>query len=124
MPKRFLFLILAAAALVALALGWRQILFAYAVFAAEKRPALVADAEWGKPETAVAFGKRFGRGVPERELLTWLSENRFSLYPPQHRAERLVLGMPCNENIVVTWSADAARRIEHAAATVRAAGCF
>jgi len=122
-PKRFLLLILAAAALVALALGWRQILFAYAVLAAETRPTLVADAQWGRPESAVAFGKRFPPGVPERELLAWLRENGFSIYPRQHRAERLVLSLPCNENILVTWSSDSAARIERAAATVREAGC-
>jgi hypothetical protein len=123
MNRRYLLLLLVAALLAVLALNWRQILFAYAGFAAEQRPALVADAIRGRPETAVAFGRRFRPGVAEAELLAWLRDNGFSIYPPQHRAERLVIGLPCNENIVVTWSSDSARRIERAAVIVREAGC-
>ncbi|MES2441633.1 MAG: hypothetical protein V4574_02290 [Pseudomonadota bacterium] len=124
MTRRYLFLLLAAALLVVLALSWRQILFGYAMLAAERRPALIADAARERPESAVAFGRRFARGVAEAELLGWLRENGFSIYPRQHRAERLVLSLPCNENIVVTWSSDAAGRLERAAATVREAGCL
>lgn len=122
--RRYLLLLLAAALLVLLVLNWCGILLAYAILAAEQRPALIHDAEAGQPESARAFAQRFGRGVAERELLAWLRENGFSIYPRQHRAERLVLSLPCNENIVVTWSSDSAERIARAEATVDQAACL
>lgn len=56
-----------------LALNWQGIMLALAMIASEKRPSLLADAEWNKPQSAVAFNRRFLIGVSARvrRRATW-----------------------------------------------------
>jgi hypothetical protein len=87
------------------------------------RPALLNDAEWGKPETAAAFNHRFEKGSSERELLGWLAARHFQI---DQRADRAVLrvgGFPCAERITVTWTATKGV-ISESAAVISEGGCL
>jgi len=100
-----LLLILLAALTWATARNWEAIKIGIAVAFSEHRPALLRDAEWGKPETASAFHHRFPDGSSEKDLLAWLAANHFGIDQAAHRAERTVRAYPCNERIEVSWAA-------------------
>lgn len=108
---------------VMVAINWQDLAFAYAMATSERRPALLADADWKKPGSA-AFKRRFAAGVPERELLSWLADNRFDIDRKAHGARHLVRGLPCNEKIEISWSVTADDRLRSADALVSEAGCL
>ncbi|MCY7399132.1 MAG: hypothetical protein LH466_09900 [Sphingomonas bacterium] len=80
-----------------MALNWQSLLMATAVATSDKRPDLLSDAEWGKPETSRAFGRRFHAGVPEADLLSWLHANGFDVDQMAQRAKLTLRGVPCAE---------------------------
>lgn len=114
---------LAVAAIIVFA-NWQRTLFATAVFAGERRPALLKDAQWGQPTSDLSFRARFRRGIPERELTTWLSANKFQVDPTNHEAARTISSLPCDEDVKVVWQSDRVGRIETANAEVSEAGCL
>jgi hypothetical protein len=89
----------------------------------EKRPALLEDAQWKDPGSAKAFRGRFPAGSEERDLVSWLKENRFDLDRQTRRASRYVSGFPCRERLDIKWSAGPDHRLRSADATVFEAGC-
>ena len=103
--------------------NWQGILLGLAVASAEKRPALLDDADWEKPASARQFNARFVSGAPESALLDWLSANRFEVHRKDGRAERRVRSLPCNERIEISWTAKA-KRLTAVSAMVREAGCL
>lgn len=105
------------------ALTWDRLALAIAFATSEHRPAQLEDAEWGKPETAAAFRKRFGKGTSEAALLDWLAANRFEIDRPSHRARLMVHGVPCSERVAVSWEAIAGT-IRDSQAVVSEAGCL
>ena len=105
-------------------ISWDAIGLAVGSFSAESRPGLLSDAEWGKQGSARLFERQFHGGVPESELLSWLSENRFTIDRSATRASRRVAGLPCNERIDVSWTTDDGGRLTSATATVQEAGCL
>lgn len=97
---------------------------AVAISSAEGRPELLRDAEGGKQESARLFERQFHSGAPESELLSWLSDNRFTINRPAARATRRVESLPCNERIDIRWNTDNGGRLTEATATVHEAGCL
>ncbi len=115
-----LLLLAAFAALLIAGLFWQNLMFAGAVASSESRPALLRDAEWGSP--IPSFRERFSGGTSEAELLSWLSENGFTL-DGTNGASRRIRGMPCNELVEVSWVA-VDGIIRESSAVVREAGCL
>ncbi len=123
MSLAVLLLILLAALTWAAARNWEAVKIGIAVVFSEHRPALLRDAEWGKPETASAFHHRFPKGSSEEHLLAWLTANQFEIDEPAHRAERRVRAYPCNERIEVSWAASNGLILQ-SSAVVSEAGCL
>jgi hypothetical protein len=96
----------------------------FAVSSNEARPRLLSDAGWGAPKSAHEFNSRFGAGTPETGLIAWLQANDFAIDRRNQRAERRIKGMPCNEQVSVTWNADPAGKLTLAHANVTEAGCL
>ena len=99
-----------------------DLIFGSAVASMEQRPALLRDAEWTKP--APAFGRKFHKGVPESELLSWLRINRFVVERGTHVATRRIQSLPCNERVEVEWSTGGDGLLQGADARVSEAGCL
>jgi len=91
---------------------------------AEGRPALLRDATWNDPASALLFRRAFSRGVPESSLLGWLDTNRFTIDRTGRHAERRIRGIPCNEQATIEWTRGPGGTIEHASATLSEAGCL
>lgn len=106
------------------ALNWQGIALGVAVHFAERRPALLADAEWNQPVTARSFLSRFQPGTSEAELLEWLNSNDFSVDRDSGRADRLIRSLPCNERVEVRWSSAPGDAIASAEARISEAGCL
>jgi hypothetical protein len=106
------------------ALNWQVVGLGLAAYLAERRPALLADAEWDKPATARTFLSRFGPGTSEGELLEWLNSNDFTVDRDSGRANRLISSLPCNERVEITWSKAPGDAIVSAEARVSQAGCL
>lgn len=106
-----------------IALNLDHLAFASAVLTAERRPALLADAQWNEPASARRFSMRFHSGTGERELLAWLESNKFTVEPGAGHATRLIRSLPCNEFLDVTWRASG-HVISSAEARVSEAGCL
>ncbi|MDQ3080312.1 MAG: hypothetical protein M3R03_09990 [Pseudomonadota bacterium] len=104
-------------------LNWKSLLIATAVATSDKRPDLLSDAEWGKPETARAFGRRFHAGVPEADLLSWLHANGFNVDPMARRANLTLRGVPCAEIASISWAAEGGQ-LSRGDAVVTEAGCL
>lgn len=107
----------------ALILNWQSLLFASAAATSDKRPALLRDADWNHPATARAFQQRFRRGSSEAILLEWLRSEAFTIDGRAHEATRKIGGLPCDENVTVTWVANRGI-ISKADASVTEAGCL
>lgn len=103
--------------------SWRPLLFSSAVATSDRRPSLLADAEWGKSNEARAFGRRFHAGVLEADLLTWLETNGFRVDRVDRSGQRRLEGVPCAEDINVIWSTED-QRISRADAVVSEGGCL
>ena len=102
------------------ALTWQNIMFGIAFAVAEKRPTLLRDASWDMPVSA--FHQRFSAGTPETELLQWLGDNEFRNVR-KGRASRTIDGLPCQEQVEVSWTAvDGV--ISESNAIVSEAGCL
>ena len=121
--SKWLLLAAALALLLFIALAWQRIARAIAFASADTRPALLRDAQWGKPETAVAFQQRFGRGSSEADLVRWLESNRFQVDQSTRHASLRVEGAPCAENIAVSWNATGGN-VDASRAVVSEAGCL
>lgn len=106
------------------AANWDGIALALAVSSAEGRPALLRDATWNNPASALLFRRTFSRGVPESSLLGWLDTNRFTIDRTGGHAERRIRGIPCNEQATIEWTRGPGGTIEHASATLSEAGCL
>jgi hypothetical protein len=117
------FLLAALALMLLVALTWNRLALAIGFASSETRPALLNDAEWGKPDTALAFRHRFGNGSSEAELVRWLAANHFEIDGGAHRASRTVHGLPCNEDVAVSWTATNGT-IRESKAVVSEAGCL
>lgn len=102
---------------VVLALNWKTL-------TAERRPTLLADAQWDEPATARAFLARFPRGSNEGGLLQWLQSNHFIVDRRAGRATRLVHSVPCEEDVEIAWTRESANTIGSAEARVSDAGCL
>lgn len=125
MSRSWRITLIACATLAALAYVERErLLFAVAVGTSETRPDLLADAKWNRPDSAAAFRQRFHAGVVERDLISWLRENRFVLDSSQRAANRRIESLPCNERITITWAADSDGKLTTADARVSEAGCL
>lgn len=124
LSRRCSWLLLPALAL-ALLIGfnWNRLALAIGISFSDRRPALLNDAESDKPNTAAAFGNRFGKGSAETELLRWLAANHFEIDPQTRRATLKVRGLPCNENITVRWAASTGF-IRESSALVSESGCL
>jgi len=109
------------AALLALAKA-DNLIFGAAVANAEHRPALLRNAEWKKP--APVFGRRFHKGVPESELLSWLRANQFVIERATRVATRRIQSLPCNERVEIKWSTSGEGLLQGADARVSEAGCL
>jgi hypothetical protein len=105
-------------------LNWQSLVLTAAILTAERRPALLSDAEEGIPGSARKFAAQFKRGTSEASLLDWLNENRFTIDRAADRANRLVKSLPCNEALEIQWSRTPAGVIESASAQVHEAGCL
>lgn len=105
------------------ALNCQSLLFASAVVTSVRRPGLLGDAEWSKPETARAFRQRFHPGVPETDLLRWLRTNDFDVDLAARQANLRVTGVPCAEQASVSWVADKGK-LSRSDAVVIEAGCL
>ena len=117
--------VLAGVLALALLIGnWRTLLLIVAVLGSEHRPALLKDADWDAPTSAVRFHDRFQAGTPERDLTAWLEKNRFVVDKGGKSADRQVNGLPCNEAIKVNWSVDAEERLTRADAVVSQIVCL
>lgn len=126
-PSLRLWTWLAAFALVVVtvvALNWQWFTFAVAVAFAERRPALLADAQWGEPASAHRFSNRFGVGASEAELLEWLESNEFTVDRETGQASRLIRGLPCNEAVEIRWTKTSGDVLAGAEARVSEAGCL
>lgn len=115
-----LLLVVAFAALLIAGLFWQNLMFAGAVGSSESRPTLLRDAEWGTP--APSFRERFSDGTNVADLLKWLSESGFTL-DGNNAASLRIRGMPCNESVEVSWTAEDGI-IRESSAVVREAGCL
>jgi hypothetical protein len=114
------FVLAAAVLLLIVALTWQSIMFGVAFAFAEKRPTLLRDANWDTP--VLAFNQRFSAGTPETELLQWLSDNEFTDVR-KGRASRTIDGLPCQEQVEVSWTTvDGV--ISESNAIVSEAGCL
>ena len=101
-------------------LTWQNIMLGIAFALSEKTPALLRDAEWDTP--VLAFNQRFSAGTPETNLLQWLDENNFEVIR-NGRAKRTIDGLPCREQIEVSWIA-VDGTISEGNAVVSEAGCL
>jgi len=90
---------------------------------AERRPALLRDAQWNDPGSARRFLKRFPAGTPEPDLTRWLDDKGFKTEAPG-RATRIIGSLPCNELVRITWTRRPDGRIEDASAQISEAGCL
>jgi len=113
----------AIAMLVVAAANWRLIGLSSALLFAEKRPALLQDARWDDEASAKKFQQRFRRGIPERDLNSWLKTNKFEI-DAQGVAAKPVRSLPCNELVRVTWSSGPDHRLVQATARVSESGCL
>jgi hypothetical protein len=104
--------------------NWNSFALGSAIVLSPKRPALLRDASWDDPSSAQGFNARFAPGASEAELLDWLRENNFRIYPEQGRAALHVQSLPCNEGIQISWTSNSERMLVMASATVREAGCL
>ncbi|MDB5694085.1 MAG: hypothetical protein JWO81_3148 [Alphaproteobacteria bacterium] len=111
-------------ALMVAALNFQSILLAGGIAAADRRPSLLSDAEWGKATSARKFGRRFAAGASEADLLAWLAANRFTVDRVSKSADRRIGGLPCAEHVQVTWSKDASGKLASASAQVSEGGCL
>ena len=105
------------------ALNWQWFSLTAAFVLAERRPALLADAEWNEPASTRQFSNRFPPGTNESELLAWLQSNKFTVDRGAGHATRLISSLPCNEFVDVTWRT-AGHAISGAEARVSEAGCL
>jgi hypothetical protein len=119
--RKWLLLTVVLALVLLVAVAWERIAFAVAFASSDTRPSLLRDAEWGKPETATAFRQRFGRGSSESDLVRWLDANHFQVDHARHRASLKVGGLPCAEDVAVSWTAIGGT-IDASKATVSEAG--
>jgi hypothetical protein len=108
----------------AVALNWETLALRVSFLTAERRPALLSDAKWKNPASALMFSSRFANGVHENELIDWLESNNFTVDRKAGRASRLVQSLPCNEAIEVTWSRQPDGTIAGTEALVSEAGCL
>ena len=107
-----------------IALNWQWFSYASAVAFAERRPALLSDANWDDAASARAFLARFPDGSSRGELISWLDRNDFEIDEASGTARRLVRGLPCNESIQVTWGTSPDGKLSDAQVTVMEAGCL
>lgn len=98
--------------------------FSAAALQADRRPALLNDARWDDPSSALEFSNRFPLGTDASELEVWLIANEFRINPEDGRATRIITSLPCNEEIEVEWISDANRHLLRADVTIREAGCL
>lgn len=113
----------ALAAALLLVANWQWAAFASAVATSERRPALLADAEWRKPASARMFNARFAPGASAGDLLTWLTDERFTIDRSTDSARLSIDSFPCNERVAINWTATAGGILKTAQATVFEAGC-
>ena len=106
------------------ALNWPRILFGTAELLAEKRPVLLADAQWNDQSSARLFKTRFAPGTATTKLVEWLEQQDFSINADKFAAERKVFSFPCTERVTVSWSSDRDGRLATAEAKVQEAGCL
>ncbi len=111
-------------AAVFLIVNWQTVYLVFALIFSDKRPALLRDADWDDPASAVRFRARFAAGTPEQALVTWLEKNRFVIDARARKAQRPVEGLPCNEDIAVEWSVDTQARLTRADAVVHQIACL
>ncbi|PVM91462.1 hypothetical protein [Caulobacter endophyticus] len=109
---------------VLLIFNWQLLLGLFWVMTAERRPALLRDAKWDQPASAVRFEARFHTGAPEPELLKWLGRNSFRVNRSERSATRDIAGFPCTEALRIDWAADQAGRLTRRQATVRQIACL
>jgi hypothetical protein len=121
--SKWLLLTLALALSLLVVVAWQRIVLAVAVASSDTRPSLLLDAEWGKPETATAFRQRFGHGSSEANLVQWLDANHFDVDQRAHHASLKVNGLPCTEDVAVSWTATGGT-IDTSRAVVTEAGCL
>lgn len=106
------------------AIFWQNILFGVAAVIQERRPQLLADAQWRKAGTARMFKQRFASGTSEAELISWLQANRFKIDKRDGEATKRVAGMPCGERLEVRWTRTEGGTLGDADASVFEAGCL
>jgi len=124
-PRNLLIVALAAAVLAILGFAvWPWMALTFAIVTAERRPGLLSDVTWNTPGSDRKFERRFARGVPEGQLLSWLQANRFQIDATAHHASRLVSSLPCNEDLEIAWTIDSGGLIEAARAAASEAGCL
>jgi hypothetical protein len=121
--SKWLLLSVAVALVLLVVVAWQRIALAVAVASSDTRPSLLRDAEWGKPETATAFRRRFGHGTSEANLIQWLEANHFDVDQRTHRASLKLKGVPCAEDVAVSWTANGGT-IDASRAVVSEAGCL
>ncbi len=123
--RRWIWLATAIMALGAfVALNWQTLTLSAAFALAERRPALLVDAEWNEPASARKFLNRFPPETNENELLEWLGANKFDIDRNAGRADRRISGLPCNEIIKIKWSTGPNNRIDDVDVRVSEAGCL
>ncbi|MEM9618061.1 MAG: hypothetical protein AAF936_08890 [Pseudomonadota bacterium] len=106
------------------ALNWQTLALSAAFALAERRPALLVDAEWNEPASARKFLNRFPPGTNESELLKWLGANKFDIDLDARRADRRISGLPCNEIVKIKWSTGPNSTIDNLDVRVSEAGCL
>lgn len=123
--RRWIWLAAAVMALGAfVALNWQTLALSAAFALAERRPALLVDAEWNEPASARRFLNRFPPGANENELLEWLDSNKFEIDRDAGWADRMISSLPCNERIEIKWSTGPNDTIDDLDVRVSEAGCL
>jgi hypothetical protein len=121
---RFAAVAVPVAVVILMIINWQTVWLCVAILTSEQRPALLKEASWDDPASAVRFERRFHAGAPERDLVDWLNDNRFAVNGSARKANRAVNGLPCNEDISVTWTRDATGRLTSADAVVTQVACL
>lgn len=123
-PGKWGFAALTIVLVVVAALNFQWIMLTAGFATAEGRPALLSDAEWGKPASARKFANRFAPGVAQSDLLEWLDANRFAVDQANKNASRKIGSLPCAEDVRITWATDPRGNLKAANAQVSEGGCL
>jgi len=107
-----------------IAFNWPTVTLMSAIVSSERRPALLSDASWNEPDSAVRFYERFGGNTKGDDLVSWLERYEFEIDRQAQTANKRNYSLPCNEYIDVTWTLNDAGSIAELEAVISGGGCL